>query len=76
MDLVCILMTVILDRAQQTFVSEFLARPVPAFHDAVRVQDEHIPWLQGNVLLDEMRKRLLLKTIEAQDPLPPRIRPY
>jgi len=27
-------------------------------------------------LLDEMRKLLLLKTIETRDPLPPRIRPY
>jgi arylsulfatase A-like enzyme len=31
---------------------------------------------EGRGLLDEMRKRLLLKTIETRDPLPVRIRPY
>jgi len=31
---------------------------------------------EARPLLDEMRKRLLLKTIETQDPLPPKIRPY
>ncbi len=31
---------------------------------------------EARPLLAEMRKRLLLKTIEARDPLPERIRPY
>ncbi|MCB1021638.1 MAG: sulfatase-like hydrolase/transferase [Acidobacteria bacterium] len=31
---------------------------------------------EGKPLLDKMRLALLRKTIEAQDPLPPRIRPY
>ncbi len=31
---------------------------------------------EGKPLVDEMRRRLLLKTIKARDPLPERIRPY
>ncbi len=31
---------------------------------------------EGKPLLDEMRRKLLLKTIDARDPLPEKIRPY
>ena len=34
----------------------------------------HLP--EGKELLDEMRVKLLRKTIDARDPLPERIRPY
>ena len=34
----------------------------------------HLP--EGKELLDQMRVKLLRKTIDARDPLPERIRPY